>query len=437
MKHDERNEHTNPGCPGCSSGSSGRGLSRREILGGSSALAAATLFGRTASATPRVFFGGGGSGRDTLVQVFLRGAMDGLTTVVPHGDGDYYVNRPTLAIPPPGQVDGALDLDGFFGLAPAAAPLLTPYNNGHLAIVHASGSPDPTRSHFDGFIRMEFGDPLLPPNSVTGGWLARYLIQMASLATGQLRGVMAGSILPLSFSGAPSTLPIPDFANFTFPGRAATAAQRVSLLGQAFAVVPAPVGTTALDTFASIDLISGIDFAGYVPSGGAQYPDTLLGTQFKHTACLIKADVGVEAITIDSGGWDLHASLGPIDGYMAALLDELTRCIEAFYLDLGSVNDRVTFVCLSEFGRRVAENSSLGTDHGHGNAMIVMGGGINGGQVLASWPGLAPGQLDEGDLAITIDYRDILGEILANRLGATDLTEIFPQHTFTTHGITV
>jgi uncharacterized protein (DUF1501 family) len=406
------------------------------LLGGSSALAASAVLAPGASALPRAYLGGVGADRDVLVQVFLRGAMDGLTTVVPYADGDLYVARPTLAIAPPGQPDGAIDLDGFFGLAPAAAPLLTPYQNGHLAFVHASGSIDPTRSHFDGFRRMEFGDPALPPNTVTNGWLARYLLQMTAQATGELRGVHAGDRAPFSLTGAPKALPIPDFANFSFPGRPITAPLRVALLAQAFAVVPPPVGPAAGSTFASIQLMSSIDFAGYAPAGGAQYPESVLGTQLRNTAALIKADAGVEAITIDVQGWDLHAGLGPIDGSMAELLDDLSRALEAFYLDLGPTA-RVTLACLSEFGRRVGENASLGTDHGHGNAMILMGAGIDGGRVLANWPGLAQAQLDDGDLAVTIDYRDILGEILVNRLGATDLSAIFPQHTFTTHGITV
>jgi uncharacterized protein (DUF1501 family) len=413
------------------------GFSRRQVLGGS-AVAAAALLGRQAQARALVRPPAGGTQRDVLVVVFLRGAMDGLATVVPYGDPDYYVHRPTLAIAPPGEPDGALDLDGFFGLAPAAAPLLTPYASGHLAFVHASGSIDPTRSHFDGFLRMEFGDPSLPVGTVSDGWLARYLHQTTSLATGELRAVMAGSFLPLSLRGAPKSLPIPDFGNFRFPGDPATAQQRVDVLGQRYALSPAPVGPSALSTFASIELMAGIDFAGYVPENGAQYPATGLGFQMRNNAALIKADVGVEAITVDYGGWDLHATLGPIDGPMAYLLDDLARALEAFYTDLGPAIDRVTVVCLSEFGRRVAENASLGTDHGHGNAMIVMGGHVNGGQVIADWPGLAPGELDSGlDLAITIDYRDILGEILAQRMAAPDIGAIFPQHSFVTHGITV
>ncbi len=427
MKNDMEN------CPACSSRSA---FSRRQVLAGSSALTAAALLGSRAKASPRVFFGSrAGQQRDVFVQIFLRGAMDGLTTVVPYGDPELYLARPNLAVAPPGQTNGAIDLDGFFGLAPAAAPLLTPYGNGHLAFVHASGSTDPTRSHFDGFARMEFGDPNLPPGTVNDGWIARYLIQTALMATGELRGVQAGDILPFTLSGAPKVLPIPDFANFKFPGQHAQ--QRSDILNQSYSTRPAPVGPAALNTFTSISLMGTIDFAGYVPGGGAQYPNTQLGVQLRDTAALIKADVGVEVVTVDVQGWDLHADLGPLQGEMANLLDYLSKAIEAFYLDLGPTIDRVILVVISEFGRHVEENSSLGTDHGHGNAMMVMGGHINGGQVMTNWPGLAPSQLDFGDLAITIDYRDILGEILQVRLGASDLSAIFPQHTFTTYGITV
>ncbi|MAB78656.1 MAG: hypothetical protein CMJ89_04810 [Planctomycetes bacterium] len=412
------------------------GFSRRQVLAVSSAAAASTLFTTRASASPRAFLGNAG-GNDVFVQIFLRGGMDGLTTVVPYGEVDLYNARPTLAVPPPGQTNAAVDLDGFFGLAPSAAPLMTPYQNGHLAFVHAAGSPDPTRSHFDAFAHMEFGGPNLPPGTVQDGWLSRYLDQVAGPDTGVLRGIGAGDLLPLTLAGAPKTLPIADFANFAFPGNPATVVARVQKLTSMYAATPAPVGPAALNTFDAIDLMATIDFAGYAPSNGAQYPNTQLGSRLREIAALIKADIGVETINVDFHSWDLHAQLGPLDGNMAIMLDELSRSLEAFYLDMGSGIDGVSLVCLSEFGRRVEENSSLGLDHGHGAVMILMGGHIQGGQVFADWPGLAPAQLDQGDLAVTIDYRDILGEILTRRLGATDLTTIFPQHSFTTYGVTV
>lgn len=414
-----------------SSASSAASFSRRAVLGGSASLTAAALLSGQARASARR-----GAGRPVLVQVFLRGAMDGLTTVVPHADGDLYAWRPTLAVPPPGGALGARDLDGFFGLAPAAAPLLTPYSDGHLAIVHAAGSIDPTRSHFDAFARMELGDPSLPPGTVSDGWLARTLVATQAQASSPLRAIGASDRLPHALLGAPRALPVPHFDGFVFPGRARTALERVMALEATYLRRPAPVGPAALDTLASLGLLASVDFAGHVPAHGARYPDSLLGARLRHTAALIKAGTGVEVITLDVDGWDLHADLGPLDGNMARLLDDLTRSLEAFYLDLLAHLDDYVLVCLSEFGRRVAENASAGTDHGHGNVLFVMGGRVNGGRVFTDWPGLAADDLDHGDLAITTDYRDVLGEVLQNRLGITDLAAIFPQHAFTFPGVT-
>lgn len=416
----------------------GSGLSRRAMLGSLGALAGAAAVGRGAHAQrTRV-----GAARPVLVQLFLRGAMDGLTTVVPYGDGDYYAARPTLAVPPPGAPNGARDLDGFFALAPAATRLWTPYANGHLAIVHACGSLDPTRSHFDAFARMEHGDPNLPVGLVDDGWITRFLGVVPALG-GPLRAVGVGDLLPLSLEGASDALPIPDPASFLFPGEPGSASRRVALLGETYGRRAALqgdselVGEAALGTLDSIALLAGVGFAGYVPANGAQYPETPLGARMRSAAALVKASVGVEVITIDFDGWDLHAELGPLTGNMAALLDELTRSLEAFYLDLLGHLDDYVLVCLSEFGRRGAENASAGTDHGHGNALFVLGGGVNGGQVIASWPGLAEAALDAGDLAITTDYRDVLGELLARRFGVgpAGLAAIFPQHVFAGVGV--
>ncbi len=406
------------------------GLSRRTLLGGSASLAAATVLSGQATASSR-----GGSNKPVLVHVFLRNAMDGLTTVVPYGDGDLYVRRPSLAIQPPGPTNGARDLDGFFGLAPSAAPLLTPYSNGHLAVVHACGSDDTTRSHFEAFIRMESGDPTLPEGVITTGWITRYLQHTAAQATGELRAIGTSSLLPYTLRGASDTLPIPNMANFQFPGRPLTADRRLAAIEDAYGQRGAPVGTAALDTIASFGL-GGIDFVNYTPENGAQYPVSLVGSRLRNTAALIKGAIGVEVVTIDVEGWDLHASLGPVFGNMARLLDDLTRALEAFYLDLLGYLDDYVLVCLSEFGRHVKANGSAGTDHGHGNAMFVMGGGVNGGQVIADWPGLGVVDLDQGDLAITIDYRDIVGEVLLEKLGVTNLSAVFPQYPYTQRGVT-
>jgi len=413
-------------------------VSRRDVLRGGSALAAASMLAGPLGAQKKRQVGGprgAGATRDVYVQIFLRGAMDGLSTLIPYLETEYYSARPSIAVPPPGQPGGALDLDGFFGLNPNAGALMTPFNAGHLAFVHAAGSTDPSRSHFDAFTKMEFGEPGLPPGTATEGWLTRYLRQLAGPSNGVLRGVGLDDVLPKTLAAAPNALPIPSPANFLFPGNPASAQERSDLLSNLFMAEAPPVGPTALDTFAAIELISSVDFAGYVPAGGAQYPATRLGDRLKDAAALIKAGKGVEAITIDFGTWDHHANQDPNAGLMAGMLAELAQGMEAFYIDMLSMINNVTLVCMTEFGRRLAENSSLGSDHGPGGVMMAMGGGIQGGQVISNWPGLQPGQLDSGDLAVTIDYRDILGEILDKRLGATDLAGIFEQHTFQTHGI--
>lgn len=378
-----------------------------------------------------------GANRDVLVTIFLRGGMDGLTTCVPYAEADLYAARPTLAVPPPGNPGGAVDLDGFFGLHPSAAPLMTPYQAGHLAIVHATGSTDPTRSHFDAFKFMEFGIPEQPSSTIQTGWLARHLLAVSPTGSGLLRGVALSSppIMPKTLNGAPATLPIENLDLFTFPGDPSTAPNRRQALTQSYAATREPLKSAVTATFGTIDLLDQIDFANYQPANGAVYPDTLLGNQLKSAAALIKADVGVEAVMAEIGGWDLHAQLLP---YMPPLLDDLTRTLEAFYLDNLAGIDKIVVVVMSEFGRRLAENASAGLDHGHGNCMLVMGGHIAGGQVMTNWPGLAAPNLDAGlDLAITIDYRDILGEILNKRMEDNDLGSVFPNFTPTFRGIVV
>ena len=397
-------------------------LSRRSFLGGA---ALAT----TPALLPRMSFARSAAQADTLVSIFLRGAMDGLTLCVPYGDSDLYVARPTLAIAPPGQPNGAIDLDGFFGLAPAAAPLLGAFQSGDLLFVHASGSPDPSRSHFDAQRFMETGTPLQPTTSVNTGWLGRYLQGASPLAGGQFRAMGVGARLPRTLNGAPGTLPISDPSNFLFPGEALTAAQRRLAIEEMYAPAAEPLASAADNTLASIDILATIDFAGYQPENGAQYPATTFGTQLRNTAAAIKAGVGLEAVHLDLGGWDHHSAMGPLNGSLANLLDELTSALGAFYLDMQLYWGRLVLVCMTEFGRRIRENGSAGADHGHGGCMLVMGGHIAGGQVYTNpWPGLDTSS-GSGDLEVTTDYRDILAEILAERLGATNLGEVFPNYT--------
>ena len=371
-----------------------------------------------------------------LVTIILRGGMDGLSMVVPHGDGDYYAARPDLAVPPPGQPSGALDLDGFFGLNPHAAPLLDAWNDGQLAIVHAAGSTDPTRSHFEAFTRMEFGIPELPLGSADQGWLARHLLHTAPAFEGApLRAIAFDPNLPQTLAQAPATLPIPDFAQFQFPGAPATAAAREAVLRAAHAKTAPPVGPAALSTLDAIELFSGLDLAGHTPAVGVVYPDTTFGEQLKQCAALFANGVAPEALMLSTASWDHHAATGPIDGVFAEMAAELAGGLAAFLADTTAFADRYTIVVKSEFGRRLAQNGSLGLDHGHGNAMFVLGAGVAGGKVHGTWPGLAPAQLDQGDLAITADFRDVLGEVLVERLGTADLGAVFPEHAYAPIGV--
>ncbi len=414
--------------------------SRRRFLGVSGSAFGALLAGP--AWLPRIVLAQNErSDRDVLVVVFLRGGMDGLTSVVPYGDSNLYspTLRPTLAIQPPGSPNGAVDLDGFFGLAPAMAPLLPAFQSGQLAMVHASGSPDPTRSHFDAFSYMEFGIPLQPLATFTG-WLARHLQVMPPLGDGLLRAIAVTDLIPKMLAGAPATLPIPNPAEFDFPGRLASAAQRREVLDEAYTTASPPLPGAVQSTLATIDLLATIDFDNYQPAPGAAYPETQLGNAMRSIAALIKAEVGVEAATTELSGWDTHNQQGPLSGDMAVLMDDLSRSLAAFHVDMQNQMNGLVVMAMSEFGRRADENGSDGTDHGHGNCMFVMGGYINGGQVLANWIDgalLHPDLLYEGDsLQVTIDYRDIVAEIVQNRLGNANLAAVFPNFIPTFRGIT-
>jgi uncharacterized protein (DUF1501 family) len=399
-------------------------LTRRAALRSGSWFALAALTPSLLSNAARA--GAAGSGNQVLVHLFLRGGIDGLSVAVPYADGGLYAARPTMALGPPGTVGGVIDLDGFFGLNPAAAPLLPAFAAGDLAVVQAFGSPDPTRSHFLAFQKMEFGIPNQPATSAAEGWLARFLKHTPATTNSPLRCAILREVAPLALAGAPRTLPVSDPAAFAFPGAAATAGSREAALRAMYDQTAAPVGPAAFDTLDTIDLLDAQIFAP--PSGGAVYPDTELGKRLANAAALIKLDLGVEVIAVEDDGYDHHSNQGPKDGELALMLDDLARSLAALRTDLASVWSRVTLVAHSEFGRRVAENASKGTDHGHGGIALVMGGHVTAGPVVGNWPGLSQQQWIDGDLAITTDYRDVFGEILAKRLGATKLDLIFPNH---------
>ena len=399
-------------------------LSRRGFLGTTAAVGA--------SSVSQLAFGGDRGSereRDVLVLVFLRGGMDGLTAVAPYGDPFLYSARPTLAINAPGQTNGALDLDGFFGLAPSCAPLLDVYQRGDLALVHAVGSTDPSRSHFSAMKFMETATPNMGQTTITDGWMGRHLQSMAPLGGGELRGVAIQGTLPRSMVGGPGALPIKDPANFAFPGAPMLSGALRSVIETTYGSASEPLRGAASSSLGAIDLLAGVDFSNYQPANGAVYPAGAFGEALVSTATMIKADIGLECIELDISGWDHHAGMGPVNGILATKLADLSEGLAAFYSDLAAEMDKVTLVVMTEFGRRVAENGSAGTDHGHGGTMFVMGGNANGEQVFSQWPGLDPSGLGNGDLPITTDYRDVLAEILQLRMGSTSLDLVFPQHT--------
>lgn len=407
-------------------------LTRRNFVGLTAGLAAAAA---VPAWMPRVVMADSeNSSRDVLVSIFLRGGADALSLCVPYAEPNYYRLRPSLAIQPPdaGGAGRAIRLDGRFGFPPAFAALMPAYTNRDLLVVHACGLPITTRSHFEAMHYMEVGQDE-PPAQLFTGWLGRHLQATAPTAqSGVLRAVGIGFGLQRTLVGAPKTLPIGDLADFGLEGAPATQNERELALANMYRRFEEPLESAARTTFDTIALLDRIGFDGYRPAGGAEYPAGEFGHALRTTAALIKAEVGVEAIAIDLGGWDTHDDQGPADGSLHFLMQSFAQALGAFHADLEADSvSNVTTVTSSEFGRNVFENGSRGTDHGHGGLMMVMGAGIRGGRVLTDWPGLENDQLYEGqDLKITIDYRDILTEILTQRLDNANFRSVFSDPSF-------
>ena len=398
-------------------------MSRRYFIknGGLAMLGLATL----PSFLQRAIAGTTAANKKKLVVLFQRGAMDGLNVVVPFGERNYYNLRPTIAIPEPrrGGTEAAIDLDGFFGLHPSLAPLVPIYQRRELAIIHAAGSPDPTRSHFDAQDFMESGTP--GRKATLDGWLNRTMQSIPEENSSPFRSVAFGPYLPRTLQGSAPAIAIPDLKQFKMYGPQQTVeggfeAMYVQSVDQALRGV-------GQETFEAMDKLKKINPDKYQPENGADYPKNRFGQSLMEIAELFKADVGLEAAFLDSGGWDHHVNEGGVQGQLANLLRELGQGIAAFHQDMGDRMDDVVFVSMSEFGRTARENGNHGTDHGHANCMLVMGGEVRGGRVYSRWPGLTEGQLYEGrDLAVTTDYRSVLGEIISKHLRDADLKAVFP-----------
>ena len=366
--------------------------------------------------------------KKVLVAVFQRGAVDGLNVVVPFGEKNYYALRPTIAIPAPKTgTESAIDLDGFFGLHPALAPLKSIYDAHKLAIVHAVGSPDPTRSHFDAQDYMESGTP--GRKATTDGWLNRALPPSTDARKSPIRAVSLGPSLSRALRGHNEAVAINNLNEFKVSD-----ADGASTFERMYAsTLDKMLSGTGRETFDAAKLMQSIQAQTYTPADGAKYPGGRLGQSLMQIARLIKADVGLEVAFADVGGWDTHVNeVGqtPGVGQLANLLGNFGQALAAFYQDLGDRMEDVAVVTMSEFGRTARENGNRGTDHGHANVMFAFGGGIRGGKVYGDWPGLAPEQLYQNrDLALTTDFRDVLGELVAKHLGNRQLTGVFPEYT--------
>jgi uncharacterized protein (DUF1501 family) len=363
-----------------------------------------------------------------LVVIFQRGAADGLNIVVPHREKAYYELRPTIAIPQ----NQVIDLDGFFGLHPAMSPLKPLWDQGHLAVVHACGSPDPTRSHFDAQDFMESGTPGF--KATPDGWLNRALAaedaaRRVHKPESAFRAVALGSQIPRTLQGKVPAVAVGNVGDFSVGGQNPAAAPIATSFESMYdQSVNAVLHGTGSETFQAVKMLKATDPGKYSPAPGANYPNGAFGNSMKQIAQLMKANLGVEAAFADIGGWDTHQNQGSVNGQLANRLKEFSESIAAFWIDMGDQAENITLVSMSEFGRTVHQNGTGGTDHGHANVMFALGGPVHGRKVYGKWPGMGEGQLyEDRDLAITTDFRQVLGEAAFKTLGARNLDIVFPD----------
>jgi uncharacterized protein (DUF1501 family) len=400
-----------------------RGITRRSFL------KRAGLFGLVAgiaheTAFTQLAFGATPYAGDVLVVLSLRGGFDGLQAIVPTADPHYLDWRPNVGIPQ----SALTTLDATFGMHPSLASLEPAWGDGTLGVVHAVGMAEPNRSHFSAMDEMERA---APGSSLRTGWIDRVI--GSRMHESEFQAVQMGS----SMAAAAFLGPNPELTMWSvdsFGLDAAWNADELTRWDQALRDLqqgaPAIVRGPALAALDALGVATQLQATPYVPENGAAYPDTDLGHAMTDVARLIKADVGLQVAAVDYGDWDMHEGMGDVDaGWMHDHLTELGGTLAAFATDLGTTGlASVTLVTLTEFGRRVEENGSGGTDHGYGQVVFLLGGGIKGGQVHGTWPGLAPEDLVDGDLAATTDYRTVLAELLEKRCGASasDVSTIFP-----------
>ena len=370
----------------------------------------------------RAAFGAVEARNKRLVVIFQRGAADGLNIVVPHGEPQYYAMRPSINIPR----KTVIDLDGFFGLHPSLASFQPLWQQRHLAIVHAAGSPDTTRSHFDAQDFMETGTPGV--KATEDGWLNRSLRNLPPSQNSPFRAIALGPSLPRILSGTEPAVAMNNINDFAVGGRN----PKGSPAARAFEAMydhssDAVLHGTGEETFDAVKMLKSADPAKYAPDPNANYPKGRFGDSLRQLAQLIKANLGVQIAFADIGGWDHHVNEGAVEGQLANVLTDFSQAIAAFWTDLGDLGEDTVVITMSEFGRTARENGNRGTDHGHANVMFVLGGHVKGGKVYGPWPGLEQSQLYEGrDLALTTDFRQVIGEAVAQHLGNKNLPQVFP-----------
>ena len=404
-----------------------RGLSRRGLLKGLGVAAAAAALPATSL---RAAYAAGYTG-DVLVVLSLRGGMDGLSLVAPVGDPDYARLRPTIGVT---AATGIPTGDRLFALHPGLAAVRPLWDAGLLGAVHAVGSPDGSRSHFSATEELERS---APGTSIRTGWLDRVLGTRGTGTVFQAVHVGSGSPPPMLGGPAPE-LAMRGLAQFTLSQADWVGPRMATALAALHTGVDSPAVPAARATLAALRATADVRAATPAPLHGAVYPASEVGRALQDVARLIRAGDGLQAATVDLGDWDMHADLGrPDGGWMHDKATELAAALASFAQDLGPLLARTTLVTMSEFGRRAAENGSGGVDHGYGNAVLLLGGGIVGGRVHGRWPGLSSAALDHGDLAGTTDYRSVLGELLVARTGLSTaaLPTVFPGHTVTRLGL--
>jgi uncharacterized protein (DUF1501 family) len=379
----------------------------------------------------RTAFAAGKSGRPRqLIAIFQRGAVDGLSVIVPFGEPEYYKARPSIAIPRPNSGEhAAVDLDGFFGFNPRLQPLKPLWDSRQLAIVHACGSPDSTRSHFDAQDYMESGTPGV--KSTADGWLNRYLqARHDEAAATPFRAVALTAQLPRMLQGTAPALAMNQISQFGIRAGGASDQLGASFEAEYAAAADQVLNGTGREAFSAIKMLKTTDPSKYQPENGADYPKSAFGGALKQIAQLTKANVGLEVAFADVGGWDTHVNQGAAKGQLANRLEDLGQSLAAFATDLTDRLAQVCVVTVTEFGRTARENGTGGTDHGHGSVMMVLGGKVRGKKVYGHWKGLAPEALFEGrDVPVTTDHRDVFGEVLRSYLGRRDLSAVFPGYT--------